>query len=80
MADGVADLLRELKHELIVSTRILANEKVLDAFGHVSVRHPRDPGRYFISRHQAPELAEVSDLVELDLDSRADPADRIPHV
>jgi HCOMODA/2-hydroxy-3-carboxy-muconic semialdehyde decarboxylase len=70
MADGVADLLRELKHELIVSTRILANQKVLDAFGHVSVRHPRDPGRYFISRHQAPELAEVSDLVEMDLDSQ----------
>ena len=63
-------LLRELKHELIVATRILANQKVLDAFGHVSVRHPRDPGRYFISRHQAPELAEVSDLVEIDLDSQ----------
>ncbi len=28
-----------------------------------------DPQRYFIPRHQAPELAEVSDLVELDLDS-----------
>jgi HCOMODA/2-hydroxy-3-carboxy-muconic semialdehyde decarboxylase len=70
MADDVADLLRELKHELIVSTRILANQKVLDAFGHVSVRHPRDPGRYFISRHQAPELAEVSDLIEMDLDSQ----------
>jgi HCOMODA/2-hydroxy-3-carboxy-muconic semialdehyde decarboxylase len=42
---------------------------VLDAFGHVSVRHPHDPQRYFISRHRAPELAEVSDLVELTLDS-----------
>lgn len=65
MADGLVELL----HELIVATRILANQNVLDAFGHVSVRHPRDPKRYFISRHQAPELAEVSDLVELDLDS-----------
>jgi len=65
MPDDIAELL----HELIVSTRILANQKVLDAFGHVSVRHPREPQRYFISRHQAPELAEVSDLVELDLDS-----------
>jgi len=59
----------ETLHELIVATRILANQKVLDAFGHVSVRNPHDPQRYFISRHQAPELAEVSDLVELDLDS-----------
>jgi HCOMODA/2-hydroxy-3-carboxy-muconic semialdehyde decarboxylase len=65
MPDVIADLL----HELVLGTRILANENVLDAFGHVSVRHPRDPNRYFISRHRAPELAEVSDLVELDLDS-----------
>jgi ribulose-5-phosphate 4-epimerase/fuculose-1-phosphate aldolase len=64
MADDLADTL----YELIVSTRILANQRVLDAFGHVSVRHPRDPRRYFISRHQA-ELAEVSDLVELNLES-----------
>src|SRR5581483_7942940 len=65
MPDDLAALL----HELIVATRILANEKVLDAFGHVSVRHPRDPSRYFIPRHRAPELAEISDLVELTLDS-----------
>ena len=65
----MADVLAEALHELIVATRILCNEKVLDAFGHVSVRHPHDPQRYFISRHRAPELAEVSDLVELTLDS-----------
>ena len=60
----MADVLAETLYELIVSTRILCNENVLDAFGHVSVRHPHDPQRYFISRHRAPELAEVSDLVE----------------
>ena len=65
----MADVLAEALHELIVATRILCSEKVLDAFGHVSVRHPHDPQRYFISRHRAPELAEVSDLVELTLDS-----------
>ena len=65
MANG----LNELFHELILATRILADQKVLDAFGHVSVRHPRDPGRYFIPRHRAPELAEISDLIELNLDS-----------
>ena len=59
----------ELLHELIVATRILANENVLDAFGHVSVRHPHDPQRYFIPRHRAPELAEISDIVELNLES-----------
>jgi ribulose-5-phosphate 4-epimerase/fuculose-1-phosphate aldolase len=65
----MADVLAETLHELIVATRILANEKILDAFGHVSVRHPHDPQRYFIPRHRAPELAEISDLVELTLDS-----------
>ncbi len=65
MANG----LNELFHELILATRILADQKVLDAFGHVSVRHPRDPGRYFIPRHRAPELAEISDLIEMNLDS-----------
>jgi HCOMODA/2-hydroxy-3-carboxy-muconic semialdehyde decarboxylase len=65
MPDDIADVL----HQLIVTTRIMANEGVLDAFGHVSVRHPHDPNRYFIPRHRAPELAEVSDLVELNLDS-----------
>jgi ribulose-5-phosphate 4-epimerase/fuculose-1-phosphate aldolase len=65
MPDSLAEMLREL----IVATRILTNEKVLDAFGHVSVRHPHDPKRYFIPRHRPPELAEVSDIVELNLDS-----------
>src|SRR5580704_8950691 len=63
------DTLAETLHELIVATRILANEKILDAFGHVSVRNPNDPSRYFIPRHRAPELAEISDLVELNLES-----------
>ncbi len=63
------DVLADALSELIVATRILANENVLDAFGHVSVRHPLNPQRYFIPRHRAPELAEISDLVELTLDS-----------
>jgi ribulose-5-phosphate 4-epimerase/fuculose-1-phosphate aldolase len=66
MAEHIAELL----HQLIVTTRIMANEEVLDAFGHVSVRHPHDPKRYFISRHRAPELVELSDLIEMDLDSK----------
>ncbi len=66
MPDQVAQTL----HELIVATRILSHEKVLDAFGHVSVRHPHNPQHYFIPRHRPPELAEVSDIVELNLDSQ----------
>ena len=41
----------------------------MDAFGHVSVRDPRDAGRYLISRSLAPEIVEDDDIVVLDLDS-----------
>ena len=33
--------------ETAIGNRILANEGVLDAFGHVSMRHPANPNRYF---------------------------------
>jgi len=36
--------------DLVLASRILANEGVLDAYGHVSVRHPTDPNRYLMAR------------------------------
>ena len=54
---------------LAAANRILANENVLDAFGHVSVRHPNDPLRFYLSRSLAPELVTESDIIEFDLDS-----------
>jgi ribulose-5-phosphate 4-epimerase/fuculose-1-phosphate aldolase len=62
------DTLAQLREELAISNHILSNEGVLDAFGHVSVRHPTDPGRFLISRHRAPELVEPSDILEMTLD------------
>lgn len=61
--------LEEIKYDLALAYRILANEGVLDTFGHVSVRHPERPDRYFLSRSRAPELVEPDDLIEYDLDS-----------
>jgi ribulose-5-phosphate 4-epimerase/fuculose-1-phosphate aldolase len=66
----MADPLAELRYELAIANRIVANEGVVDAFGHVSVRNPNNPNSYFISRHRAPEIVESSDIVELDLDSK----------
>lgn len=54
--------------ELVVANRILANEGVVDAYGHVSVRHPADPQRYFLARSLAPELVRREDLMEFRLD------------
>jgi ribulose-5-phosphate 4-epimerase/fuculose-1-phosphate aldolase len=42
---------------------------VLDAFGHVSLRHPDDPNRYLLSRSRSPELVEPGDILEFNLDS-----------
>jgi len=58
-----------LVEDLVAANRILVNEGVLDAQGHVSVRHNRDPNRYIISRSLAPELVTAPDLMEYDLDS-----------
>jgi HCOMODA/2-hydroxy-3-carboxy-muconic semialdehyde decarboxylase len=49
-------------HELVVANRILAHEGVLDAFGHVSIRHPERPDRYIISRSRGPALVGEADL------------------
>lgn len=48
---------------------MLAHENVLDAFGHVSMRHPADPGRYLLSRSRSPQLVETDDIMEYTLDS-----------
>ncbi len=50
------DLLAEARQELATANRVLANEGVLDAFGHISLRHPTNPDRYLISRYGAAEL------------------------
>ncbi len=64
--------------DLVIANRILANEGVIDAFGHVSVRHPERDDRYFLARSRSPELVERADLLEFDLDSNPiDPDGRI---
>src|SRR5579871_1781992 len=66
----MSDTLAELRHDLAAANRILANEGVLDAFGHVSVRHPQKPDRYLISRYGAAELVKPDHILELMLDSK----------
>ena len=65
----VPENLTDLIAELALANRILAHEGVLDAFGHVSVRHPSDPGRYLLSRSRSPLLIEPDDILEYTLDS-----------
>ena len=56
---------------LIAANRILAREDVVDAFGHVSLRHPETPHRFVMSCSRAPELVDFDDLMEFELDGEA---------
>ena len=59
----------QLLADLAAASRILAARGVVDAFGHVSLRHPDNPNRYFMCRAKAPALAEPEDIIEYNLDS-----------
>jgi ribulose-5-phosphate 4-epimerase/fuculose-1-phosphate aldolase len=61
---SIADLLRDL----VVANRILAHEGVVDAYGHISVRHPERSDRFFLSGSRSPELVTRDDIIEYDLD------------
>ena len=56
--------------DLVAAYRVLAAHGVIDAYGHVSLRSPRNPQRYYLARSLAPELVTPDDLIEYDLDSR----------
>jgi ribulose-5-phosphate 4-epimerase/fuculose-1-phosphate aldolase len=66
----VATNLVDVRRELSLGNRICANEGILDAFGHVSMRHPDNPNRYLLSRSLAPQLVSPDDFIEYDLDSK----------
>jgi HCOMODA/2-hydroxy-3-carboxy-muconic semialdehyde decarboxylase len=58
-----------LIEDLVSANHILADEGVVDAYGHVSARHDRNPGRYLLSRDLAPASVSGDDILEYDLDS-----------
>ena len=60
-----------LIEDLVAANRILADQGVLDGFGHVSVRNPANPNRFLMSRSLAPALVQASDIMEYDVDGNA---------
>ena len=58
-------------HDLAVANRILAREGVVDAYGHVAVRHPDQPAHYLLSRSRSPELVCPDDIVAYDTEGNA---------
>jgi HCOMODA/2-hydroxy-3-carboxy-muconic semialdehyde decarboxylase len=55
--------------DLVAANRILAEHGVIDAYGHVSLRSPDNPKRFFIARAIAPETVQAEDILEYDLDA-----------
>jgi ribulose-5-phosphate 4-epimerase/fuculose-1-phosphate aldolase len=55
--------------ELVIANRIVAHLRLVDSFGHVTVRNPENPQRFFMSRSRAPSLVTKEDILEFNLDS-----------
>jgi HCOMODA/2-hydroxy-3-carboxy-muconic semialdehyde decarboxylase len=68
------------REELALANRILVRQGVLDAFGHVSVRHPRRPDRFLLARNMAPASVTPADIQELDLDGTVLGSDAKPYL
>ena len=54
--------------DLVTANHILYDQRVVDAFGHVSVRHDKRRDRFLLARSMAPALVTAADILEFDLD------------
>jgi ribulose-5-phosphate 4-epimerase/fuculose-1-phosphate aldolase len=59
----------ELVEKLVLANHILYRHGVLDAWGHISVRDPVDPSRFWMTCDRAPALVTAEDIIEYDADS-----------
>ena len=70
-----------LLDDLVLANRILADQGVVDGFGHVSARHDARADRFWLARSMAPALVARADLMEFELDGTAvAPAGRTPYL
>ncbi|HXM07243.1 MAG TPA: class II aldolase/adducin family protein, partial [Candidatus Acidoferrum sp.] len=77
----MTDALGHALDDLVIANRILHSEGVVDAYGHISVRHPENPHRYILSRSLSPNLVTRDDLMEFDLESHVlNGDDRSPYL
>jgi len=55
--------------DLVIAYRLLAEQGIIDAYGHISIRSPQNPARFWMARSVAPELVTEADMMEFDMDS-----------
>lgn len=61
---------RQRIDDLVVANRILADQNIVDGYGHVSIRLASNPSHFFQSVSRAPELVTAGDIREFDEDSQ----------
>ena len=62
------ETLSALAQELVIANKVLVRYGVVDAFGHVSARHPVHSDRFLMSKRKAPGLVSAEDIREFGLD------------
>ncbi len=62
-----ATRLETARQDLATANRILFNQGVVDAFGHVSMRHPERPDQFLLSANMAPATVTPGDVLAFDL-------------
>src|SRR5215471_3756746 len=70
-SSSAASVAPSVIEDLVAANRILADQGVLDGFGHVSIRHPANPTHLLMSRSLAPALTTAADILEYDPDCNA---------
>lgn len=70
-APAAPQSLEAVTEDLVAANHILADQGVVDGFGHISVRHPNHPDRFLMSRSVAPASVKAEDIMEFDLDGNA---------
>ena len=63
--------LDDLLEDLVTANHVLAKLGIVDSFGHISVRHPDRPDRFFLSCSRAPERVKRDDIIEFNLECEA---------
>ncbi len=58
--------IEEAKVQLVIGSRILSNEGLVDSYGHISVRNPENPETFLQSRSLAADIVTLDDILILD--------------
>lgn len=68
--------LKELVDDVVAGNHILYHHGVVDGFGHLSFRSPKNPQRFYMAAALAPGRVTADDIIELDLDGEITSGDK----